>query len=215
MREIGELHLQAGRSYKLTVTSEDIIHSLVIPGLRINVDALPGKQTVICITPSKAGRFPFACGEYCGTNHRLHVGTLVVLDKADFEKWVANLGKNGLAEKVDSTAAHKGRELFLKLQCAICHSGDEKARGPNLEGLFGKKVPVAGGAMADVDEKYLRESIREPRAKRHDGWEPIMPPFNKEQLKDEDLDVLVAFLKGLKPGGLPKRFEVVPPSVGK
>ncbi len=42
-REINELHVPVGRPVRLTLTSEDVIHSFFVPAFRIKKDAVPGR----------------------------------------------------------------------------------------------------------------------------------------------------------------------------
>ena len=44
-REINELHVPLGRPVKLTMTSEDVIHSFYMPAFRIKQDVVPGRYT--------------------------------------------------------------------------------------------------------------------------------------------------------------------------
>ena len=67
-REINELHVPLGRPVKLTMTSQDVIHSFFIPAFRIKQDVLPGRYTSLwfradqgragttCSAPSIAAR---------------------------------------------------------------------------------------------------------------------------------------------------------------
>ena len=41
-REINELHVPVGQPVRLTMTSEDVIHSFFVPAFRIKQDVLPG-----------------------------------------------------------------------------------------------------------------------------------------------------------------------------
>ena len=47
-REINELHVPTGRATKLTMSSEDVIHSFFIPAFRVKRDVLPGASTQHC-----------------------------------------------------------------------------------------------------------------------------------------------------------------------
>src|SRR5437763_1705674 len=51
-REINELHVPAGRPIKLTMGSEDVIHSLFIPAFRIKQDVVPGRFTTEWFQPT-------------------------------------------------------------------------------------------------------------------------------------------------------------------
>jgi cytochrome c oxidase subunit 2 len=42
-REINELHVPLGRPVRLTMTSEDVIHSFFMPAFRVKFDVLPGR----------------------------------------------------------------------------------------------------------------------------------------------------------------------------
>ena len=42
-REINTLHVPLGQPVKLTMISEDVIHSLYVPAFRIKRDVLPGQ----------------------------------------------------------------------------------------------------------------------------------------------------------------------------
>src|SRR5262249_57816960 len=46
-REIDELHVPIGRPVRLTMTSEDVIHSFYVPAFRTKQDAVPGRYTRI------------------------------------------------------------------------------------------------------------------------------------------------------------------------
>jgi cytochrome c oxidase subunit 2 len=48
-----------------------------------------------------------------------------------------------------------------------------------------------------VDENYIRESMLDPTAKVRAGFNPVMPTF-KGQLKDEQIDGLITYIKCLK-----------------
>ena len=57
-REINELHVPVGRPVRLTMTSQDVIHSFYIPAFRIKQDVLPGRYTSLWFEPTKAGQVP-------------------------------------------------------------------------------------------------------------------------------------------------------------
>ena len=44
-REINTLHVPIGEKIKLTMTSEDVIHSFFVPAFRVKQDVLPGRYT--------------------------------------------------------------------------------------------------------------------------------------------------------------------------
>ena len=73
-REINELHVPVGEPVKLTLTSEDVIHSFFVPAFRIKKDVVPGRYTTVWFEATKPGRYHLFCAEYCGTEHSGMIG---------------------------------------------------------------------------------------------------------------------------------------------
>ena len=90
-REINELHVPVGRPVKVTLTSEDVIHSFYVPAFRIKQDAVPGRYNTTWFEATKPGRYHLFCAEYCGTMHSGMIG------------WVVVMGRSGCA-RCDSNA---------------------------------------------------------------------------------------------------------------
>ena len=87
-REINELHVPVGQAVKLTMTSEDVIHSFYIPNFRLKHDANPGYVTRTWFQALKPGNFEIACSQMCGWAHYKMKGDLFVEPVADFERWM-------------------------------------------------------------------------------------------------------------------------------
>jgi cytochrome c oxidase subunit 2 len=187
--EINELHVPLGQPVKLTMTSEDVIHDFFLPAFRVKQDVLPGRYTTLWFEATKAGEYPLYCAEYCGTQHSGMIGRIVVLEPAEFQKWLSG-GATGMS------MADLGESLFQRFGCHICHRAGGTAQGPSLTGLFGKAVRLEGGVTVTVDEDYIRESIIDPRAKIVAGYQPIMPTF-KGLISEEGLLQLIAYIKSL------------------
>lgn len=204
-REINELHVALGRPVKLMLTSEDVIHDFFVPAFRTKVDVIPGRYVTTWYRPTKAGTYHLFCSQYCGTGHAEMVGTVIVQEPAEYDRW--------LERHAEGSLALEGRKLFLKLQCITCHNTESHARAPLLEGLYRRTVPLEGGGSVTADESYLRESILRPAAKVVQGWRPIMPTF-EGQVSEEDLIKLVVYLKSLGRGDTPDRNEESPAPVG-
>ena len=206
-REINELHVPVGRNIKIIMTSQDVIHSLFLPAMRIKQDVLPGRYTTLWFNATKVGEFHLFCAEYCGTQHSLMGGKIVVMPAAEYEAWLN--GGNGRTSLVAT-----GQKLFTELGCVTCHRSDVQGRGPMLAGIFGKQQLMQDGRLIKVDEDYVRESILYPQAKIVSGFQPIMPTF-QGQVSEEQLVSLVAYVKSLKlPEGQSTTAQV-PPGQGK
>src|ERR1700751_796295 len=185
-REINELHVPVGRDVKLIMTSQDVIHSFFIPAFRMKQDVLPGRYTVAWFRATKPGTYHLFCAEYCGTQHSGMVGSIVVLDPAQYEAWMSG-GTGG-------PLSASGEKIFAELGCVTCHRTDSQGRGPNLQGIFGKPVQLEDGRMITADENYVRESILGPGAKVVKGFRPVMPTF-QGLVSEEQLNALVAYVK--------------------
>src|SRR5204862_180916 len=156
--EINELHVPVNRAVRLTLTSEDVIHSFYVPDFRIKQDVLPGRYTSLWFQATRPGEYHLFCAEYCGTKHSGMTGRIVVMAEAEYQSWLGSRISQG-------SLASGGYQLFLSLGCATCHTGRSDARGPRLQGLFGTDVLLEGGRRVVADEAYVRESIVDPKAK--------------------------------------------------
>jgi cytochrome c oxidase subunit 2 len=190
-REINELHVPRGARIKLTMTTEDAIHSLYVPAFRVKTDVVPGKYTQMWFEPTKSGRYYLFCAEYCGTNHSGMGGYVEVMEPTEFQQW--------LAGGVSESAAAQGAKVFQERGCASCHqveAGGPQGRGPVLAGLFGEQQTLQSGETVTVDEAYVRESILNPQAKLAAGFQPIMPTY-QGQLSEEQVLQLIAYIRSL------------------
>jgi cytochrome c oxidase subunit 2 len=187
-REINELHVPVGRDVKLIMTSQDVIHSFYVPAFRIKQDVLPGRYTVEWFRATKPGTYHLFCAEYCGTTHSGMIGSIVVMEPAQYEAWMSG----GTTGPLSAT----GEKVFAELGCMTCHRSDTQGRGPNLQGIFGKPVLLEDGRTVTADENYVRESILDPGAKIVSGFKPVMPTF-QGLVSEEQLNALVAYVKSL------------------
>jgi cytochrome c oxidase subunit 2 len=191
-REIDELHVPVGQPVKLTMASEDVIHSFYIPAFRVKHDVVPGHYDTLWFTATKPGRYHFFCTEYCGNQHASMIGWVDVLDKRDYDNWQSGAGRQG-------TLAEQGQQVFEQHGCSTCHLLDQQGRCPNLRGLYNKPVLLADGRTVIADEAYIRESILDPNAKIAAGFEPGVMPVFKGQISEEGIIQLIAFIKSLSP----------------
>jgi cytochrome c oxidase subunit 2 len=187
-REIDELHVPVGRPVRLRMISQDVIHSFFVPDFRLHRDVLPGRYLQAWFEATKPGRYHLFCSQYCGTDHSGMVGYVYVMEPADYQRWLTGGGEGSLASQ--------GQKLFRQLACNTCHTGDSTARGPVLDGLYGRSVQLQDGSTATANESYLRESILDPRAKIVAGFQPIMPTF-QNQVDEEQVLELIEYVKSL------------------
>jgi cytochrome c oxidase subunit 2 len=191
-REIDELHVPVGAPVRLTMTSEDVIHSFYVPAFRVKFDVIPGQYTSLWFEATKTGEYKILCAEYCGTNHSEMRGTVIVMQPMEYQDWLSG----GQAGK---TMAESGRQLFEQLGCSGCHDPGSNIQAPSLEGLFGSQITLQTGQTVTADENYIRESILFPQRQVVAGYEAIMPTFEGRITEEQTLE-LIAYIKSLGQG---------------
>jgi cytochrome c oxidase subunit 2 len=190
--EINELHVPMGRPIKLTMTSQDVIHSFYVPAFRVKQDVLPGRYTTMWFEPTRLGRYHLFCAEYCGTNHSAMGGWVHVMEPVEFQQWLAEAGTG-------PSMAEQGERLFVQYHCAGCHRGSQIVNAPRLEGVYGRPVPIQQGTdvrFTLADERYIRDSILRPKAEVVAGYQPVMPSF-EGQIAEPDLLRIIAYIKSI------------------
>lgn len=188
-REINELHIPVNRAVKLTLASEDVIHSFFVPAFRIKQDVVPGRFTTEWFQPTQIGAYSFYCSEYCGMDHSKMEGTVFVMSPTDYEDWLARGSPHG-------TLAQSGEKLFRQLGCSGCHMGSPAIHAPRLEGLYQKLVPLNNGTFVRGDDKYIRDSILLPNSQITAGYQPLMPTY-QGRISEDELLQLIAYIKSL------------------
>lgn len=188
-REIDQLHVPLGRDIKLTLASQDVIHSFFIPAFRVKQDVVPGRYTTLWFKASKLGAFHLFCSEYCGTHHSAMVGTVFVMTPDAYQKWLMR-GSPG------PTLAQDGEQLFRSYGCSGCHIGSTIIHAPPLEGLYGRPVPLQTGQVVTADEGYIRDSILLPAKDIVAGYTNDMPSF-QGHISEDNLVKLIAYIKSI------------------
>jgi cytochrome c oxidase subunit II len=193
VNSLNELVVPVGKPVKLTMSSQDVIHSFYVPGFRIKMDILPNRYTITWFEATNIGAYDLFCAEYCGTGHSEMIGKVKAVSLEDYKIW---LDEAGLGSE-DMPLGELGAKAFKSKACQTCHNVDGTAAiGPALNGIFGKQERMADGQMITVDENYLRESMLNPAAKVVNGYQAIMPSY-QGLLKDREIDALIEYIKSL------------------
>lgn len=82
----GELILPKGKRARISITSEDVVHSFWVPAFRLKQDALPGRVTTLYVTPTVTGEYDVVCAELCGLDHSVMRGKVEVVEPEQFEE---------------------------------------------------------------------------------------------------------------------------------
>ncbi len=84
----GELVLPVNQEARFTMEAVDVIHSFWVPNFGQKMDAVPGIQTTILVTPTKTGEFEVVCTELCGLGHATMRAKARVVSEAEFDEWI-------------------------------------------------------------------------------------------------------------------------------
>lgn len=189
IREINEIHAPIDTPVRLIMTSQDVIHSLFLPELRIKQDVLPGRYTHLWFTAHKDGIYHLLCTQFCGTEHARMVGRIVLMTPQDYGRWTASL-------QPSQSLASEGEKLFRSLGCSGCHGSNSSVHAPDLAGVYGHAVHLSDGRTITADDAYIRDSILLPKKDIVIGYEPVMPSFNGIVSEDQIVR-LIAYIKSL------------------
>ncbi|WP_020675105.1 cytochrome c oxidase subunit II [Geopsychrobacter electrodiphilus] len=203
-RKSAKLYVPVGQPVKVNLTSVDVLHSFFVPAFRIKRDVVPGMESYVWFKATEPGSYDVFCAEYCGVSHSKMVTTVEALNKADYAKW---------AQPAVENTEPRGLTLLKEHGCTGCHSLDGSAGvGPSLFQLNGKQIEVKTQGQErklTVDADYLRRSIREPKADVVEGFQPIMPAFEKDQLNEADQQAIVDYLlnQNTQPASKPQKLD--------
>jgi cytochrome c oxidase subunit 2 len=207
-----ELHLVRDRPTRLVMQSKDVLHSLYVPAFRQKQDVVPGRYTYLDILPTQTGQFRLACAEYCGEGHS------TMRTMAEVHRTKEDRKANTQWIKAEHAPWQNGERTY-KIQCSGCHKIDgTAATGPALNLLWGKgEEELIDGTKVKVDAQYIQDSIWYPEKHVVAGYGPVskMNSF-KGQLKEEDINDIVAFLKYLNdPSSVSSEAGAEEPAAGE
>jgi cytochrome c oxidase subunit 2 len=83
-----EVRLPVDRPVLFKLTSTDVVHSFWVPEFRVKQDAVPGMVTALRVTPNRVGSYRVLCAEMCGVAHALMIAPVMVMEPAEFERWL-------------------------------------------------------------------------------------------------------------------------------
>lgn len=216
---VDTLYVPAGRPIRLLMTSRDVIHAFYVPEFRVKQDLVPGRYTTTWFEAPEPGVYDILCTEFCGTGHSDMRGQVVVLPPTEYEAWLEGtteptvLGlrrdrrrvREGEYARRFEADPREGLDLVdvgeivaAEHGCLRCHTTDGSPHiGPSFAGLYRRTIPLADGTEVVADEAYLTESMMDPLAYLHAGFQPVMPSY-KGRLEPAETAALVELIKSLR-----------------
>lgn len=188
-----ELHIPVGRTVRIRLRSGDVIHSFWVPRLAGKQDAIPGHDNVLELRADLPGAYRGQCAEFCGAQHARMAFWVVAESPERFSAWLEQ--QREAAPPPVTASARRGRERFLQLGCADCHTirgtpaqGD---KAPDLTHVAGRRT-IAAGTLATTRPNLARWIGANQRIKPGNRMEDFSH-LDASTLKD-----LANYLYGLK-----------------
>ncbi len=100
--QIPTLVLPVDEKVRFELTSPDVIHSFWVPSFLFKMDIIPGKTNVFELTPDRIGTFAGKCAELCGTYHSQMLFNVKVVERAEFNNYVAGLRAAGQSGSIQT-----------------------------------------------------------------------------------------------------------------
>lgn len=142
-REINEMHIPVDTPIKLTMTSEDVIHSFFVPAFRLKRDVLPGRYTSMWFEATEPGEYHLFCAEYCGTEHSRMVGKVVVMGAKQYQDWI----RGDESQSGDRLLASVASKLTLPEKEAVAEAADPANDEASADGAPDPSMVAAGETL--------------------------------------------------------------------
>ena len=192
VRTANELHLPVGRNARITLKSNDVIHSLWVPNLAGKQDLIPGRIADLVLHPERTGVFRAQCAEFCGLQHAKMALDVTVESEADFGRWKAAQLRPPPVPTGGGALA--GYSLFQSRQCSSCHAiARTPASGmvaPDLSHVASRRTIAAG--TLPTTHANLAVWIDDPQAVKPGNNMPEVP------LTPAELRAVTAYLETLE-----------------
>jgi cytochrome c oxidase subunit 2 len=186
-----EIHVPVGTPVRLTLRSEDVIHSFWVPNLHGKMDLIPGQTNRLVLTAERAGIYRGQCAEFCGQQHAFMALYVVAASEPEISRWRER--ENRPATEPATDVAKHGRQIFAD-NCAVCHTirgfKDEGKLAPDLTHVA-SRLSIGAGRLPNSRGNRAGWIVDAPGLKPH----VYMPSF---PLPPDDLQALLDYLDTLR-----------------
>lgn len=191
--QAAEMVVPVDQPVLLNMRSEDVLHNFWVPEFRVKQDLVPGRTTVLNITPTELGDFKVRCAEICGTDHSKMLAEVRVVSQADYDAWIEE--KNAAPQYAELMPEERGAIWYSAegFGCVSCHSIDgTPGVGPTWQGVYGREEVLDDGTVVTMDDAYIHESIYQPNSKLVEGFAAAMPQNYEELFTDKEAEILAS-----------------------
>jgi cytochrome c oxidase subunit II len=164
-----ELYVPVGEPIALRLEGPDVIHSFWIPRIGGKRDVVPGRLNQIKFTaelPREQERAEYwgQCAEFCGASHANMRMRVIVLSRAEFDRWAA---RQKATPPEPAGPAADGKAIFAKSACVGCHTIRGVSAGVVAPDLthFGSRTTLAAGLLPNTVENVTTWILDPPHVK--------------------------------------------------
>jgi len=187
-----EIHIPAGQSVALQLTSDDVIHAFWVPALQGKRDMMPDHVGHLWLQADEPGTYRGQCAEFCGRQHAKMEFLVISHEQEAFQSWVEE--RQAPRPELSDEQALRGEDVFMEYGCGDCHtirgSDANGELGPDLTTLAARRE-LGAGTVANTREN-LGAWILNAQAFKPGN---LMPPVS---MPDEDLQDLLVYLETLR-----------------
>ncbi|HWT11153.1 MAG TPA: cytochrome c oxidase subunit II [Allosphingosinicella sp.] len=192
IRTANELHLPVGVPVRITLRSNDVIHSFWVPNLAGKQDLVPGRVTDLTLRPLREGVYRGQCAEFCGLQHAHMALDVTVESAAAFAAWRQRQSRP--APPPTTPLARAGHDYVTSRECAACHNiAGTPASGQVAPDLthFASRRSIGAGTFP-MSRGHLYAWIADPQSAKPGNNMPYVG------LEPDELHAIVAYLETLR-----------------
>ncbi|NYT37293.1 cytochrome c oxidase subunit II [Allopusillimonas soli] len=193
------------RKVRIVLTSNDVIHSWMVPDFGVKQDAIPGFLRDTWFRAEKTGTYRGQCAELCGKDHAFMPIVVKVVSQDDYGKWAEEQKNAAAASADDPTKEYTKEELVARGEkvfashCVACH----QANGKGIPGTF---------PALDGDQKYVLAPMKDQILTELNGHPGTAMPAFRDQLNDVELAAVITYTRNAWGNAGKGKDPVVQPS---
>lgn len=176
------------KKVRIVLTSNDVIHSWMVPHFGVKQDAMPGFLRDTWFRAEEIGTYRGQCAELCGKDHAFMPIVVDVVSQEDYEKWSAEQKQASTAASEDPNKEWSKDELVAQgekvyaANCVACHQAN------------GQGVPGAFPAL-DGDKKYVLAPMKEQILTVLNGHPGTAMAAFRDQLSDTEIAAVITYTR--------------------
>ncbi|HEX2282431.1 MAG TPA: cytochrome c oxidase subunit II [Thermomicrobiales bacterium] len=189
-----EIHIPAGQTVELRLTSADVIHSFWVPEISGKIDLMPGSENTFWIKADEPGIYRGQCAEFCGVQHALMAKLLIVQEPEEYQAWLEHMAQP--APTPTEPVQQHGLDVFMQSQCRFCHT----IRGTDARGDVGPELThlMSRQTLGAVTIRNSTGNLAAWVADPHQFKPGVKMPAFVDDIVGEDFQALIAYLASLE-----------------